>query len=115
MTIGAGALRERLAFDRRVEADDGYGNAEADWVEQFAVSARVLPLKGSEAVMGARLAGRQPVIITVRASRQSRTIAADWRARDTRSGAVYAITAPAANMDENGVYLDVLATTGAAA
>ena len=33
----------------------------------------------------------------------------------TRTGAVYAITAPPANMDERGQFLDILATVGEAA
>lgn len=113
--IGAGELRERVAFDQRVELDDGYGNTVGNFVEQFAVSARVRPLKGSEAVQAARLAGQQPVVITVRMSRQVRGVGPHWRARNTRTGAVYAITAPPANMDERGAFLDILATVGEAA
>ncbi len=115
MTIGTGRLRERIAFDRRVEVDDGAGNTVGDWAEQFAAAARVMPLRGSEAVQAARLAGRQPVVITIPMSRQARAIGPDWRARDVRSGAVYAITAPPADMGERGQYLDIFATTGAAA
>jgi SPP1 family predicted phage head-tail adaptor len=115
MTIGAGDLRERIAFDQRVELDDGAGNTVGDWAEQFTVAARVLPLKGSEAVQAARLAGQQPVVITVRMSRQARQIGPEWRARNTRTSAVYAITAPPANMDERGQFLDILATAGRAA
>jgi SPP1 family predicted phage head-tail adaptor len=115
MTIGTGDLRERIAFDRRAEVDDGYGNTVGAWAEQFAVAARVRPLKGSEAVQAAGLAGRQPVLITVRMSRQARAVTPDWRARNVRTGAVYAITAPPVNMDERDVYLDILATLGEAA
>lgn len=115
MTIGAGKLRARIAFDHRVEVDDGAGNTVGDWAEQLEVSARVRPLKGGDGVQAARLAGEQPVVITVRMSRQAREIGPDWRARDVRTGTVYAITAPAANMDERGEYLDVLAVAGRAA
>ena len=115
MTIGTGKLRERVAFDRRVEIDDGAGNTVGEFVEQFAVAARVMPLKGSEAVQAARLAGRQPVVITIRMCRQAREIGPEWRARNTRTGAIYAITAPPSNMDERGQFLDILATVGEAA
>lgn len=112
----AGDLRHRIAFDRRAATDDGYGNpVSGPWQEQFVLWARVLPLKGSEAVLAARLEGRQPVVITVRVSSQSRQIGADWRARDVNSGAVYAVTAPPANMDERNQFFDILATTGEAA
>lgn len=115
MTIGAGALRERIAFDQRVEVDDGHGNTVGDFVEQFVVSARVLPLKGSEAVQAARLGGQQPVVITIRMSRRARAIGPDWRARDTWTGTVYAITAPPMNPDERGQFLEILAVAGRAA
>ena len=112
---GAGQLRERITFERRAEADDGYGNPIAGgWTAQLTVAARVLPLRGTEAVTAARLEGRQPVVITVRASGQARAIGADWRAVDARRGTIYAITAPPA-LTEDGAFLDILATTGEAA
>lgn len=111
----AGQLRERLIFDKRpIQTDDGYGNVEGEFVEQFECWARVRPLKGGEQVLSARLTGTQPVIITVRRSSQTALIKSDWRARDARTGTVYAITSPASNMDEKKQYLDIMATTGAA-
>lgn len=114
--MDAGHLRKRIAFDKRAETDDGYGNpVSGDWQEQFVLSARVRPLKGSEAVLAARLEGRQPVVITVRVSRHSERIDPSWRARDADAGTVYALTAPPANMDEGRAFFDILATTGEAA
>lgn len=111
--MGAGELRERVAFDRRAAADDGYGNQVSSWEEQFVVWARVQPLKGGEGVQAARLAGTQPVIIRVRQSSNTIQITSDWRARDARKGTLFNITSMA-NMDEKGAYLDVLATSGGA-
>jgi head-tail adaptor len=87
----AGDLRQRIAFDKRAPADDGYGNTEADFVEQFVVAAEVKAKFGGETVTAARLAGHQPVNVTVRSSTQTRLIRVDWRARDTRTGVVYEI------------------------
>lgn len=111
----AGELRERVAFDARLEIEDGYGNEEGDFAERIAgVAARIQPLKGGERVLADRLTGVQPFVIRVRYSAMAAAIDPGWRARNLRTGDVYAITA-AANMDETRRYLDILATRGEAA
>jgi head-tail adaptor len=91
----SGELRYRVAFDKRLDvnpdAPDDYGNTQSEFVEQFVVAAKVVARFGGEAVTAARLAGQQPVNITVRQSSQSRQVTTDWRARDVRSGTVYNI------------------------
>jgi head-tail adaptor len=112
----AGDLDHRIAWDARSVVDDGFGNTvSGPFVEQFVTYAGIKPLKGGEEVMGARLGGVQPVIITVRKSAQTDLITTDWRARDVRTGTVYAIKAPAADMEQKRAYLDILATAGEAA
>jgi head-tail adaptor len=108
----AGHLGERLAFQKRVATTDGYGNAEGAWQTRFTVAARVQPLKGGEAVLSARLSGVQPVIIVVRMSSHTKQITAGWRAVDARTGTVYALTSPAADMEERRMYLTVAGTIG---
>lgn len=113
---GAGDLKHRIAFDSRTVVDDGYGNEVAgDFAEQFVVAAALKPLRGGEAVLAARLGGTQPVVITVRKSSQTQTITPAWRARDVRTGEVYAITAPPIDTEQKGAFLDILATAGVAA
>lgn len=112
---GAGDLRERIAFDKRAIVSDGHGNEEGLFEEQFVVAARVMALRGTERVVAARLEGQQPVVLTVRYSSYTLLIGADWQARNVRSGAVYAITSPASDPDGRKAFLDLLATTGAAA
>jgi len=110
----AGQLRERVAFDLRTTVDDGYGNpVTGPFVEQFVAPARIMPLRGGEAVMADRLTGRQPVIITVRYSDAAMQIHPGWQARDVRKGTVFNVTG-AANMDEKKIYIDVLAVAGEA-
>lgn len=87
----AGELRHRVAFDRRQDVTDEYGNTQSSFVEQFVVAAKVQAKFGGEAVTAARLTGQQPVTIAVRQSNQTKMIAVDWRARDVRSGTEYAI------------------------
>lgn len=109
----AGDLRERLRFERRAQpVSDGAGNFEAAWEAQCTVAAGVRPLTGGESVTAARLAGSQPVVITVRRSLATLAITSAWRAVNIRSGEVYALTSPPADLERRGQYLDMLATIG---
>jgi len=109
-----GILRTRIAFDKRSEASDGYGNVKGDWVEQFAVDARRMPLKGGEDVMAGRLAGRQSFILQIRSSSVTRAIDASWRARDARVSGVFYNIRTITNPDERNQYLDILVEQGVA-
>lgn len=114
--MSVGQLRERVSFEKRGTTDDGYGGTiGSDWTQQFAgVSARIRPHPGREQVLQARLAGIQPVIITVRYSSQTKQIEPDWRARDERSGVIYAIKS-IDNRDERKRYFEITAVAGEAA
>ncbi|ULK98845.1 head-tail adaptor protein [Bradyrhizobium sp. I71] len=113
MMTGAGELRHRVAFDRRESADDGYGNTQADYVQQFVVWAGVKARFGGEEVMAARLSGQQPVTITVRRSSQTAQIKPDWRARDARTGEIYNIRSIADPTDRSA-FLELLCQKGVA-
>lgn len=82
----AGDLHYLVAFDRRVDVDDGYGNTKGGWEEKFQCRAAYRHLRGGESVMAGRLEGRHTQIITVRSSSQTRQIGTDWRVRDVRTG-----------------------------
>ena len=110
----AGELRHRIAFDKRQDVDDGYGNTKSDFVEQFVVWAGVQAKFGGEAVTAARLTGQQPVTITVRQSSQTNQIEPEWRARDAKSGEVYAIRS-IVDPDDSRAYWEILTQTGVAA
>lgn len=109
--IDAGDLRWRIAFDKRASVSDGYGNTQVGFEEQFAVWAKVQVRLGGEAMIAGALQDRQPVMITVRQSAQTRLIKETWRARDVRSGALYAIRS-IADPDGQGKWLNILALTG---
>lgn len=113
----AGKLRERLLFQSPMSGDDGYGNTVDGWQDEKAIWAEVRPIKGGggEQVLGQRLSGVQPVIISVRYSRFSRGIASDWRAIDTRTETLYQVKSPPTDMDGRREYLDMLAESGVAA
>lgn len=111
---GAGKLRSRLHFQRRTLEDDGYGSGgyTGDFATVFTDAAEIIPRMGSEAVLGARLQGLQPVTIRVRSHVATRGLDATWRAVNARTGEVYAITSPPINVDQKNEYIDMLATIG---
>jgi len=80
----AGALRDRIALEATVKRGDGYGGTIEAWQERAVLWASILYLRGGETVQAARLVGRQPVVITVRASDVTRAIDGTWRAIDLR-------------------------------
>jgi len=112
-----GELRERITFSKRnIQADDGYGNIESEFVDQFTVYGQVSPIKGrittflgEESVVGQKLTAIQPVKLRVRYSRETETITPDWRAK-VRS--TYYNILSIANPDERHGYLEMLAQSG---
>lgn len=83
--FSAGRLRERVTFQARAVADDGYGNeVSGPWEDQFTVAANIAPARGREEVLAQRLQGVRPVEITVRWSSQTVQIQPDWRAVNAR-------------------------------
>jgi head-tail joining protein len=84
---GAGSLYYRVAFDRREEIDDGFGNTvSGPWQEQFQKQAQFMFGRGSEAIMAARLDNRSPMTVRIRMSQDTRQIDTDWQMRDVRAG-----------------------------
>lgn len=111
--MAAGGMRARLRFERRGYADDGAGNAgqTGPFEAQFSRRARLVPLKGGESVIAARLAGTQPVAVEIRSDSDTRTITTSWRAVDVNSGAEYNIRS-IADMEQKGAWLTLLCETG---
>ena len=109
--MAAGKMRERMKFQERSQSPDGYGNFENVWTDKFARAAEIIPLKGGEEVLAARLSGVQPVIIRIRYSTEASAIASHWKAVDARTDATYNITS-IINIDQKKRYLDLMATRG---
>lgn len=72
-------LDYRAEFALRETVDTDMGGTREDWVLQFVEWVSVKHLRGGEAVMQARLASRNPVIVTVRNSARARQITSEWR------------------------------------
>lgn len=87
----AGKLDRRVAFDAPTSAPNGQGGTISGWQERTVVWANFRFLRGGEVVQSARLEGRQPVVVTIRASTETKAITPEWRMRDTRTGTIYAI------------------------
>jgi head-tail adaptor len=81
---GAGLLEQMVAFDKRIDEEDEYGNVVAGWAEQFQDYAAFVYLRGSESVMAARLDSREPMLVRIRTSANARLIDTDWQMRDLR-------------------------------
>jgi head-tail adaptor len=107
----AGSMSERFRFDRRVATGDQYGGGETAFSPVFETSASRRFLRGGEAVLASRLEGRQPVLLTIRSSLQSREITSAWRAVDARSGESYNVTAVNPGADRQ--WIEILAISGA--
>lgn len=106
---GAGELRERWTFQQR--GLDANQDRRGAWEEGFTVAAKIVWLRGGDAVLQDRLNGKQPVVLTIRDSRQAREIRQGWRALDARAeGRVAHVTSVAPSRDRG--FIDVLATVG---
>lgn len=110
---GSGSLSERVIFQCRIETDDGAGNVESDWVDQFVEPCRMVVKLGSETVQAARLTGVQPFSMIVRYSASTSAVTPAWRVVNARNGVAYNI-ATVANVDERRAYLEMLVTSGVA-
>lgn len=112
----AGALRERLHFQQRGDGDDGMGGGipgAGPFATVHTVSADMRPRTGSEAVTAARLAGRQPYIVTVRWSRQMLDVTTAWQILDARNpNRVLNILSPLVDPDGRNRWLEFLAEEG---
>ena len=77
----AGVFNCQMEFQKRSldETGDGAGNFEGDFETVFTEWVRRTFLRGGETVMAARLSGRQPAILRVRATVETREITTDWR------------------------------------
>ena len=89
----AGDLRDKFIFFRRNKTDDGAGNQSGEWVEQFSRRARLTFRDGNEAVIAARLSGKQPAFLLIRKSSETDQITPEWCCRDARTGTDYNIRA----------------------
>ena len=111
-----GALRYRVHCQMSSGGDDGWGNplpGAGDFATRFTVACGMRPRTGGEAVDAARLSGRQPFVVTMRNTTETRQITTAWRLVDARDeNRVFAITSPPADPDGKNQWLEFIATEG---
>lgn len=111
-----GALRYRLHCQMAQGQDDGWGTSlpgAGEFATQFTISAGMRPRTGGEDVDAARLGGRQPYVVTVRNTANTRQISTAWRLVDDRDASrVFAVTSPPADPDGQREWLEFLAVEG---
>lgn len=111
-----GALRVRVHFQRRGDQDDGFGNVipgAGAFETVFTVDAALLPLRGTESVMQARLQGRQPYIVTVRDCAPMGSVTTAWRLVDARNAnRIFDINAAPTDPDGKNQWREILVTEG---
>ncbi len=106
----------RVAFDAPLEVAVGDGGREQGWAapevatEEFA---RYRYLRGGEVVIGARLQGKQPVVVTVHNTPETRQVTTEWRMRDRDDGTVFNIRSGPVPTD-NRLYLEFTVESGVA-
>lgn len=108
----AGELFYSIAFGKREEITDEYGNTQGAFVEAFHQRAAYIHLRGGESVMAGRLEGKHTQIVRVRASAQARQITSDWYAQDVRTGEYLAIQDVTPGLDRQ--FIDLLCENGVA-
>jgi head-tail adaptor len=107
----AGDLTFDLAFDAPISAQNDQGGMLQGWFSQYRCAAHVRFLRGTETVIASRLAGRQPVVITVRNCAAARAVTVDWRIRDMRSALIFNVrVAPVPSQDR--AWLEIMAESG---
>ncbi|HWM82949.1 MAG TPA: head-tail adaptor protein [Pseudolabrys sp.] len=111
--ITAGDLRYKIHCQKRVQIDDGAGNTVGDFATQFTVRAAYRHLRGGETVIASRLENRHPIIITVRASSQTRQLNSDWRLVDAHDGTAWAVRDVTCETDRQ--WISLLCERGVAA
>lgn len=109
---GAGDLREVIDMQQREWADDGYGNGgyTGPFATVWAAPARIQILRGTEAVMAGRLAGKQTIAITMRWQPEVATLDTTWRAVNGRTGDEYNIRS--IEPDERKAFVNLLVEKG---
>lgn len=107
----SGKLDYRAEFEIRETIEDDLGGSRDNWLPQFTEWASVRHLRGTESVMEARLASRNPVIVTIRNSARARQITSEWQVKlRDRTGITktYAVKEDPRPTDLSG-YLEFLA------
>lgn len=107
----AASKRNRLTFQRPQYISDGYGNTRGDFEDIFEARGSIRAKFGGEEVTAARLAGVQPITVSIRSTPMSRLVDESWRIYDKTESAIYNIRS-IANPDQRNRMLEMLCHRG---
>jgi|GEM_PF-1814107 len=82
--MSSGRLIEHFAFLKSGKIPNEMGVVEGKFEEVFSTRAHLTYREGNEAVIAARLTGKQPAFLTIRRSKAADEITTGWIARDVR-------------------------------
>ncbi|WP_189526621.1 phage head closure protein [Mesorhizobium sp. M7A.F.Ca.ET.027.03.2.1] len=112
MTARVGQMREVVRLQQYTEVDDGHGNTVGEYADVATIPARIQSVKGSEQILAGRLAGVQPIVITIRNGGDAAAVNTDWRAVNDRTEETYNIRSIIRS--ERGDWIDLLVEAGVA-
>lgn len=101
----AGAIRELVAFDVKVQTPDGSGGRDSTWSEQFQAAAEFRYQRGVEAVEAGAVTGSASFKVRVRSSEASRALTTAYRMRDVRRDLAFNIREVDAITDRDWIWL----------
>lgn len=105
-----GQLDRRVTFRQQTVDADNEASGYTDYVTR---DARVEPLRGGESVQAARLAGKQPVKITIRRDSETKLIDNSHQAKDARtSGIAWDISSAYASEDLKWMHFEAVQLKG---
>lgn len=109
VTVNAGQLDRRVAFDAATVTRGASGEERVAWTELFTVWGAVLPVTGREKLNGAQVLADMDTRIRIRYSSQSAVLTPKHRARV--GSTVYNIVS-VVNLQSAGVMLELLCHSG---
>lgn len=86
-----GKMDYLVVFEEPTTVEDEYGNTTGGWGNPVTAAAAFMFLRGGETVQASRLAGHQPIVVTVHDTSQTRSVNTSWRLRNARTGEIYNI------------------------
>src|SRR5690606_8172530 len=111
--MDAGTKDYLVVFEKPMKVPDGHGGRIDGWGNPVIADASFRFLRGGETVQASRLAGRQPVVVTVYDHSQTRAVRTAWRMRDLRTGEIYNVRAGPVPSDDRQ-YLEFTVEAGVA-
>lgn len=112
--MSAADLRGFLLFQKRGDADDGFGHSTGNgpFATVFELRGQFIPAKGTEEVVNAAVQGLQSYTLRVRATASRKAINNAWRVVDKHDTSRVFNIVSVVDPDQRNRWLDVTVTQG---